>query len=201
MDVLTQQKWDRAARTFDVMNGFGPELRWAPVKRRLFARMHGRILFVAVGTGLDIQFFRPHQTLVAIDISPKMLEKAEAKAARYDGSLELKLADVQALDDPDASFDQVFTSCTFCSVPDPLLGLQEVRRILKPGGELHMFEHTGSRYFPFNLMLHALTPLVRKVGPELDRNTIGNVRKAGFRVTGVERVFLDVVNVVHAVRA
>lgn len=60
MDVLTQQKWDRAARTFDLMNGFGPELRWAPVKRRLFARMQGRILFVAVGTGLDIQFFPPH---------------------------------------------------------------------------------------------------------------------------------------------
>ncbi len=200
MDVLTQRKWDRAARTFDVMNGSGPELRWAPVKRRLFARMHGRILFVAVGTGLDIQFFRPHQTIVAVDISPKMLEKARSKAAHYDGSLELKLADVQALEEPNASFDQVFTSCTFCSVPDPIRGLQEVWRILKPGGELHMFEHTGSRYFPFNVMLHALTPLVSKVGPELDRNTIDNVRRAGFRVTGVERVFLDVVNVVHAER-
>ena len=198
MDVLTQQKWDRAARTFDLMNGFGPELRWAPVKRRLFARMQGRILFVAVGTGLDIQFFPPHQTIVAVDISPKMLEKARPKAARYDGRLELKLADVQALDEPDASFHQVFTSCTFCSVPDPLRGLQEVRRVLKPGGELHMFEHTGSRYFPFNVMLHALTPLSRTVGPDLDRNTIANVERAGFRVTEVERIFLDVVNVVHA---
>ena len=198
MDVLTQQKWDRAARAFDVMNGFSPELCWAPVKRRLFARMSGRILFVAVGTGLDIQFFPPHQTLVAVDISPKMLEKAQPKAARYDGHLELKLADVQILDEPDASFDQVFTSCTFCSVADPLRGLQEMRRILKPGGELHMFEHTGSRYFSFNLMLHALTPLSRKVGPDVNRNTITTVERAGFRVAGVERIFLDVVNVIHA---
>lgn len=135
---------------------------------------------------------------MAVDISPKMLEKARPKAARYDGRLELKLADVQALDEPDASFHQVFTSCTFCSVPDPLRGLQEVRRVLKPGGELHMFEHTGSRYFPFNVMLHALTPLSRTVGPDLDRNTIANVERAGFRVTEVERIFLDVVNVVHA---
>jgi ubiquinone/menaquinone biosynthesis C-methylase UbiE len=198
VDLLTQRKWDRAARTFDLMNGFGPELRWGPAKRRLFARMQGRILFVAVGTGLDIPFFPPHQTIVAIDVSPKMIERAQVKAQRYHGSLELKLADVQALDEPDATFDQVFTSCTFCSVPDPLRGLHEVRRVLKPGGELHMFEHTGSRYFPFNVMLHALTPLSRKAGPDLDRDTIGNVQRAGFRVTGVERVFLDVVNAIHA---
>jgi ubiquinone/menaquinone biosynthesis C-methylase UbiE len=69
-----------------------------------------------------------------------MLDKARRRAARYEGRLELKLADVQALDEPDASFDQAFTSCTFCSVPDPVRGLREVRRALKPGGELHMFE-------------------------------------------------------------
>ena len=200
MDVLTQQKWDRAAPAFDLMNGFGPELRWGPAKRRLYSQMQGRILFAAVGTGLDIQFFPPNQSIVGIDISPKMLEKARPKAGRYDGQLELKLADVNALDEPDASFDQVFTSCTFCSVPDPVHGLRELRRVLKPGGELHMFEHTGSRYFPFSVMLHALTPISRRFGPDLDRDTIGNVQHAGFQVTGVERLFLDVVNVVHAVR-
>ena len=100
MDILTQRKWDNAARAFDLMNGFGPELRWAPAKRRLFSLMRGKILFVAVGTGLDIQFFPPNQTVVAVDISEKMLERARKKAARYDGHLELKLADVQALDEP-----------------------------------------------------------------------------------------------------
>ena len=93
--------------------------------------MRGRILFVAVGTGLDIQFFPPNQTVVAVDISEKMLEKARQRAVRYDGHLKLKQADVQALDEADASFDQVFTSCTFCSVPDPQQGLAEVRRVLK----------------------------------------------------------------------
>ena len=81
-----------------------------------------------------------------------------------------------------------------------LVGL-EVRRVLKPGGTLHMFEHTGSRYFPFNVMLHALTPLSRKVGPDLNRDTVANVQRARFRGTSVERVFLDVVNVIHAIRS
>lgn len=200
MDLLTKQKWDRASRLYDLMNAFGPERRWASAKRQLFARMRGRVLFVAVGTGLDIPLFPSHQTIVGIDISPRMLDKARARAAAYKGHLELTLADVQALDEPDASFDQAFTSCTFCSVPDPVRGLREVRRVLKPGGELHMFEHTGSRYFPFNMMLHVLTPLSRQTGPDLDRDTIANVRQAGFQVTGVERIFLDVVNVVHAVK-
>ena len=66
---------------------------------------------------------------------------------------------------------------------------------------LHMFEHTGSRYFPFNVMLHALTPLSRKVGPDPNRDTVANVQRARFRVTSVERVFLDVVNVIHAIRS
>ena len=57
MDEATARKWDRAAASFDMMNGAGPEKRWGPVKRELFARMQGEILFLAVGTGLDIAFF------------------------------------------------------------------------------------------------------------------------------------------------
>lgn len=194
-----QAKWDRAAKTFDLMNGRGPELRWGPAKRELFARMQGRILFAAVGTGLDFRFFPPGRHVVGIDISPRMLEKAAQKAAAYDGEIELHRMDVRELDFPDASFDQVFTSCTFCSVPDPVAGLRSLRRVLMPGGDLYMFEHTGSRIFPFSLMLHAMTPLTRRAGPELNRDTVANVRRAGFEVVAVRNLYLDVVRAIHAV--
>ena len=62
-----------------------------------------------------------------------------------------------------------------------------------------MFEHTGSRYFPFNLMLNLMTPLSKRFGPELNRDTVSNVRGAGFSVVGVENVYLDVVKMIHAV--
>ena len=198
MDAVTRAKWDRAAKTFDLMSSRGPEWRWAPAKREFFSAMKGRILFLAVGTGLDIQFFPPGLQITGIDISPRMLDKARSRAEAYSGTIELREMDVHDLDFEAATFDQVFTSCTFCSVPDPVRGLESLRRVLKPGAELRMFEHTGSRWFPFNLMMNLMTPLSRRVGPEMNRRTVENVRRAGFRIRDVKHIYLDVVKTICA---
>jgi ubiquinone/menaquinone biosynthesis C-methylase UbiE len=127
-----------------------------------------------------------------------MLAKAKPRAAAYPGNLTLRVMDVRELDFPDAFFDQVFTSCTFCSVPDPVKGLRALRRVLKPGGYLGMFEHTGSRIFPFNAMLNLMNPVARHLGPEINRDTVANVRAAGFEITRVTNIFLDVVKTIEA---
>ena len=199
MDLLTREKWDRAAGSYDLMNGYGQEIRWAPFKRRLFERMQGRIIFASIGTGQDIQFFPPGRDITAIDISPGMLERARPRAAAYAGKLELREIDLHELDYPHGAFDQVFTACTFCSVPRPVEGLRMLRRVLKPGGELFMFEHTGSRYFPFNVMLNLMTRVSRRYGPEMNRDTVANVARAGFQIEAVEPVYLDVVKMIRAV--
>lgn len=200
MDADTQAKWDRAAATFDFMNAYGPERRWGAAKRALFSQMDGRVLFLALGTGLDIQFFPAGRTITAIDISPKMLEQAAPRIAAYDGEIDARVMDVHDLDFEDGHFDQVYTSCTFCSVPDPVNGLRQLLRVLKPGGALRMFEHTGSRFWPFRLFMNVMTPLTRMVGPDMNRPTVDNVAAAGFEVREVRYVYLDVVKTITAVK-
>jgi ubiquinone/menaquinone biosynthesis C-methylase UbiE len=199
MDHLTREKWDRAAVRYDLFSG-GAERRWADAKRAFFAPMRGSVLLVAAGTGQDFQFFPAGRDLVGIDISPQMLARARPRAQAYDGKIELREMDVGRLAFPDNSFDQVFTACTFCSVPDPVNGLQQLLRVLKPGGELRMFEHTGSRWFPFNVMLHLMTPFSRLNGPELNRPTVANVRKAGFEIRQVRNLYLDIVKTIVALK-
>ena len=127
-----------------------------------------------------------------------MLRQARPRAARYQGEFGLAQSDVERLAFRDGSFDTVVTSCTFCSVPDAVAGLRELRRVLKPGGELRMFEHTGSRWFPFHLMLHAMTPITRRFGPAMNRDTVSNVLQAGFQLRGVRNIYLDVVKIIIA---
>lgn len=196
----TQKKWDRAARSYDFMTGFGPDKRWAPYKKALFSDMRGRILFLALGTGLDIQFFPPGQDITAIDISEKMIAKATERVQAYDGDLKVMQMDVHELAFEDATFDQVYTSCTFCSVPDPIGGLTSLRRVMKPGAKLGMFEHTGSAYFPFRQMFDLMNPFSSRAGPSVNRPTVANVEAAGFEICEVRHVYLDVVKTIQAVK-
>lgn len=201
-DTVTRKKWDNAAKAFDFMTGIGPDKRWGPYKRQMFNQMKpdANILFLALGTGLDIQFFPPHRNIEAIDISPKMLEQAQTRIKNYEGTLNAQTMDVHHLTFEDQQFQQVFTSCTFCSVPNPVDGLKALNRVMQPGADLYMFEHTGSKHYPFKLMMDLMTPLTSRVGPEMNRKTTDNVLKAGFEIQGVNHVYLDVVKIIHATK-
>ncbi len=200
MDSSDRRRWNRAASRYEGWASRAAEYRWAGYKRELFSKMSGRVLFLAIGTGLDIQFFPAGQTISAIDVSENMLRLAATKAVDYEGSLELQQMDVASLAFSDESFDQIFTSCTFCSVTQPLKGLQHLHRVLRPGGRLYMFEHTLSRWFPFNAMLHVCTPICRLVGPDMNRPTVDTVSRAGFRVCKVSNHFLDIVKSIEATK-
>jgi ubiquinone/menaquinone biosynthesis C-methylase UbiE len=199
MDNTLQAKWDRASRTYDYMT-WGDERRFGTAKRRLFSKMTGRCLMLAAGTGNDFQYFPPGLAITAIDISPGMIEHARRKSAAYNGTLDLRLMDVQALEFTDETFDTAVTVCTFCSVPDPIRGLCELYRCLKPGGQLLMFEHVRSRVGPIAILQDLMTPISRLVGPEMNRDTVSNVLRAGFDLLSEANVYVDVVKAIEARR-
>lgn len=191
MKAEARSAWDRTASRYDFWE-WGGVRRHAPHKRSLFGRMQGRVLFVAAGTGTDFCHFADGLEIVAIDLSGKMLERAARRAGAYQGHLALAQCDVQRLPFPDATFGTVATSCTFCSVPNPLKGLAELHRVLRPGGKLMMFEHVRSRNWLVAWSQDFMTFFTRKYGSEMNRRTTETVLKTGFKIEKVEKAYLDV---------
>jgi ubiquinone/menaquinone biosynthesis C-methylase UbiE len=194
------EKWNKAARFID-SNERSEAIRYGAYKRHLFGQATGSTLLVAAGTGADFRYFPEHVDLTAIDFSPRMLEYARRRVGDSAAPIELVEADVMALDYEDGSFDTVATSCTFCSVPDPVVGLKEVRRVLKDDGRLLMFEHVRPANLYLGLMMDLMNPVARRLGPEINRRTAANVCAAGFRLTREFNVFLDMVKLFEAVKA
>src|SRR5260370_7395143 len=141
METRTQGKWDAASRNFDVFS-YGDDLRLGAHKQRLFAKMRGETLMLAAGTGNDFRFFPPGLSIIAIDISAKMLERAAKKAAVYQGRIDLRQMDACQLEFDDNTFDTILTVCTFCSVPKPVVALRELHTPLKPSGPIFIFTHS-----------------------------------------------------------
>ncbi len=190
--------WDLRAKLYDVCEG--SQLRRGVEKARLFSRMRGDVLFLAVGTGIDITRFPEGQKIIGIDISAEMLRRAESRRRAYRGQMVCELGDAERLSFSDNSFDTVVTSCTMCSVPNPVRALKELFRVLRPGGRLLMFEHVRSRNWALGLALDAMTLWTSWLGTEMNRNTVASVQTAGFRIVRIESVYLDIILSIHAVK-
>lgn len=192
------KRYNRIAKYFDSMekpmgtSGFD---QW---RKELVQQATGKTLEVGVGTGKNLQYYAKDVDLTAIDFSKNMLDKARAK---YNGDL-LKLnfleMDVQNMDFDDNSFDTVVTSCVFCSVPDPVKGLQEIKRVMKPGGQFIMLEHVRSsnRVLGLFMDLFNFIPL-NIVGNNINRRTAENLKKAGFTNTKETNLWMDIVKFFH----
>ena len=195
-----QRRYSRQAGRYDLCEAPAELLfrRWRP---RLWDRIPPgrRVLEVGVGTGKNIRWHPPGVSVTAVDFSPKMLMRAVPKAQGHDPSPELALMDAQALGFASNSFDVAVATCVFCSVPDPVLGLQEVRRTLRPDGLLLLIEHVRSNMPVIGRVMDLCNPVtVGLQGVNINRDTVENVKRAGFQIDEVHDLFLDIVKLIVA---
>ena len=188
-----RDRYNHMASLFDLVEkGGGDSLRrW---RRLLWSKVQGEnILEVGVGTGANFPYYPDGATVTAIDLSTGMLKRAREKAARLNVSVILEEMDVQALRFPDDSFDTVIASLVFCAVPDPLLGLAEMRRVCKKGCSALFLEHIRSPNRVVGALMDLLNPLAFwATGDNFNRRTVATVAESGFtveRITDLTGIF------------
>jgi ubiquinone/menaquinone biosynthesis C-methylase UbiE len=163
-----------------------------PYRQQLVGGVSGRVIEVGAGNGLNFSYYPATVTeVIAVEPEPHLRSIAEAGAART--AVPIKVVDATADDLPvaDAECDVAVASLVLCSVPHQDRALAEIRRVLKPGGELRFFEH-----------VQAATPGRRRVQQALDatiwpllvggchcgRDTRAAIKRSGFTIDWIDQL-------------
>jgi len=197
----TRKRYNRIAFFYDLMDAPLERLRFASWRPMIRDRIKGiKTLEVGVGTGKNLDYYPDGVEVTAVDLSPRMLKRAQKRAGLLELDVRLIEMDAQNLAFPDHCFDTVFATFVFCSVPNPVEGLKELRRVCKPDGRLVVLEHVRPGNRTLGILFDVLNPfVVRMMGANINRRTIDNIRAAGWQIQTDERLSSDIVRLIEAI--
>jgi len=183
-------KW--FAALFDKLSESHERTFMREIRPRVVGGARGRVLEIGVGTGHSLPYYRGHkfEELVLTEPDPYMMRRLREKFDRASIEARVIEAPAEKLPFPDASFDTVVSVHVFCSVFDLKKGLSEVRRVLKPDGQLRFFDHVRSRNPAGAFAQDAVLPVWRWFGAGChpNRDIAAEVENAGFRLVEQERM-------------
>src|SRR5262249_36710368 len=112
------------------------------VRTEVCAGLHGDVVEIGFGSGHTLSYLPPEVTgLWAVDPSGTAMKLAAERIAASPVPVETAGLTGEHLDLPDDRFDAALSTMTLCTIPDVTAALDELRRVLKPGGEFHFAEH------------------------------------------------------------
>ncbi|MGY0489771.1 class I SAM-dependent methyltransferase [Streptomyces sp. WG-D5] len=200
-DQRTRRIWARDAPHYDAWMRCFDRSMLRDGRAWLGGRAHGRVLEVAVGTGLNLPHYPKGTDLTGVDLSPDMLARARERAADLGIDVTLSEASATRLPFPDASFDTVVCGLALCCIPDDRAAVAEMRRVLVPGGTLLLIDHVASHRFAVRTVQRVIQPLMTRLADDHQlRRPLHLVREAGFTVVERERYSLGVIERLAALK-
>lgn len=183
------------AALYDPVMALPERVALPPHRRYLVEGLSGRVLDVGAGTGANVPYLaeradETHLEVHAVEPDPHMRRRAREAAREAGLSVDLRDAGAEALPYEDASFDAAVAGIVFCTVPDPTGALDELARVLRPGGELRFLEHVRAEGLPARLQT-LVEPVWKRLagGCHVTRDTVGLFEAHdAFDVVEVERV-------------
>ncbi|MEA3141544.1 MAG: hypothetical protein QOK23_3713 [Gammaproteobacteria bacterium] len=163
------------------------ELR--PYRERVLSQAHGRVLEIGIGSGLNLPLYGSRvDAILGLDSAPRLIAMAKGAASRSMIPVTLITGSAQAIPVDRGSIDTLVTTWTLCSIPDVDVALQEMRRVLKVGGQLLFVEHGLAPEENIRKWQNRLTPLWKRIGGgcHLNRPIRTLIESAGFSMLRLE---------------
>lgn len=186
----TKARYNRIAWIYDLSEYLVENLAFRRWRRRLWSRVpFGLGLEVGVGTGKNIPHYPSEAHVMAVDLSPNMLQHALGRAHKVGAEVELKEMDAERMEFPDDTFDWAVATFVFCSIPSPVQALQELGRVVKPDGHIYLLEHVRIDKPVLGRIMDFCNPVaVRLSGANINRQTVKNVEASGLTIELLENL-------------
>jgi ubiquinone/menaquinone biosynthesis C-methylase UbiE len=194
------RKYDRFARWYDWIEGLPDLLGVSKLRQRLLRRGSGCFLEIAVGTGKNLKFYPRGSRIIALDLSPEMLNVARQRAAKLPVNISFVLADAEALPFSEKSFDTVVSSLSACTFPNPVCAYREMARVCKPSGRILLLEHGRSdRKWLARFQDRNADKFAKPLGCHWNREPQDIAREADLKIAAKQRFFFGVFHVIEAI--
>lgn len=160
-------------------------------RKTMFKDIEGNILEIGAGTGTNLSFYDFDMISSYTVVDRRVSEKIRKFDFPKDKEIKFINSSVEFLCFEDDTFDSIVFTLVFCSVDDPLKGLNEVKRVLKSGGRIYFMEHVMPEHSILKNLFNRLNSSWNKLanGCNLNRETADMIRDAGFEIETLERFF------------